>query len=89
MPAALRPRAPARPRDRSAAAGAAATWRDVTFLSRITSTAGMDCAPPYAITLANIATVSIDFTRRDSRGELPVLEADEPITSGHRPRLTT
>ena len=36
--------------------------------------------PPCAIALANIATVSIDFTRRVSRGELPVLPADEPIT---------
>jgi hypothetical protein len=36
--------------------------------------------PPCAIALANIATDSIDFTRRDSRGELPVLPADEPIT---------
>ena len=34
---------------------------------------------PDAIALANIATVSIDFTRRDSRGELAVLPADEPI----------
>jgi hypothetical protein len=42
--------------------------------------AGMDCTPPSAITPANIATVSIDFTRRGSRGELPVLDADEAIT---------
>jgi Domain of unknown function (DUF5911) len=36
--------------------------------------------PPCAIALADIATDSIDFTRRDSRDELPILQANKPIT---------
>ena len=41
------------------------------------------------IALANIATASIDFTRQDSRGELPVSPANEHISPASIARLTT
>src|SRR5580700_6138852 len=50
--------------DRSAAAGAAPTWREVTFPSRITSSVGMDCTPKRCWSLGESSTLTFTSLRR-------------------------
>ena len=50
--------------DRSAAAGAAPTWREVTFPSRITSSVGMDCTPKRCCSLGESSTLTFTSFRR-------------------------
>src|SRR5271170_6255985 len=68
--------------DRRAAAGAAPTWREITFPSRITSSVGMDCTPKRCCSLGESSTLTFTSFRRPARSVATCASAGLTIRHG-------